>query len=441
MTFPHPSPLSRLSKVYPEWLVQVGSPIAKRLRKRTRWLRKRVRRYSGILWEWGIMRRYRPYPYRKLGEIRSTVVARIPGCLPAQVVPVALPGESHKDVKIGSQALAVYSTSDITFEPHQEFFWQGSRLFLQSLQIAPLENDPLEGHSLFSDISKANNKRYGLLDTAAIRKAIELPVGVILNGQFPSNWYHWSVSILPKAYIFETYCSSVSDAPFLVSKDVENTPMEALTKLLLPGREIKFIPNVAHRVRDAYIVESAVREVAHTRARHGAIDWTSMGGFHWTVMKDYRDTLLSIASCSEDKSVRQAPERVYLARRGDTRKFNEEETWQTLQEFGFTKVFVEDLGPDEQIRLFANGRYFVSTTGAQWTGIMFSTRAKGLLLAPRFLLPSTLFSKLASLGQSTISAMLMETTDKNWNEHFHSRSTSHISQPALARELSDMLGA
>ena len=412
--------------------------LVKKLRRAWRWIRKRVVKYPKLLWELGFLRRHFLVRLRDLGEIPSLNTISLPAAPRIALRATHFNGNAHEDTTISSRQLHIRRVENVIFEPHQEWLAREGKLYLQTLGLSKGASDPKEGHSLHSEILKWNNKRYSLLDKSAVANAVDLPKGVLLNGSFPQNWYHWVVCILPKAFAFTKYSQGQFDAPLLVSEAVKNTPMENLLRFLVPEAEIEYLPNTPHRVNHAVVVDSPVREVAYTRKRGGSIDWTSMGSFHASLMKEYRDELLSIAHESRDNTS-LAPERVYLSRRGVTRPFNESEVWDSLRALGFTKVFLEDLTPIQQINLFANGKYFVSITGAQWAGIMFATGAKGLIIAPRFLMPSMLFQKLAHLGDSNISGLELQTADRNWNEHFGSHSLSHVSQKELVKSVKQML--
>ena len=395
-------------------------------------------KYTKLLWEFASSRRLLLARSRKLGEIPSQNVLPLPAAPKISLRATHFHGNAHKDTTVSSSQLHIRSVENVIFEPHQDFLVRKGKVYLQTLGLSKGASDPKEGHSLHSEISKWNNRRHHLIDKAALTSAAHLPEGVLLNGSFPQNWYHWVVCILPKAFVFAKYSQDQFDATLLVSESVRNTPMENLLRVLVPEASVKFLPNTPHRVNHAVVVESPVREVAYSTKKGGAIDWTSMGSFHAGIMKEFRDELLSIAEKSRDSTSRP-PERVYLSRRGPTRPFNESETWDSLRALGFTKVFLEDLTPIQQINLFANAKYVVSTTGAQWTGIMFATGARGLLIAPRFLMPSTLFQKLAHLGDSTISGLELQTGDTDWAKHFGSHSLSHVCQKELVKSVKQML--
>ena len=412
--------------------------LLRKLTRAWRWSRKRLVRYPKYLWEFGFTRQSYLNRHKKLGQIPSLSLFPLPAAPTLSLRATDFQGRIERSVRMSAPQLYIRRIENIIFEPNQDFLVRDGHVYLQTLGISRAASDPKEGHSLFSAISSWNNSNLSLVNTAPLAEAVDLPEGVLLNGSFPQNWYHWTVCILPKAFVYATYYQGQFEAPFLVSETVKETPMDALLRILLPEATIKYLPNRPYRVNHAVVVDSPVREVAYSRRRGGAIDWTSMGSFHAGLMKEFRDALLSIAEDSRD-STSTTPERVYLARRGVSRPYNDSETWDSLRARGFERVFVEDLTPIEQINLFANGKYFVSTTGAQWVGIMFATNARGLLIAPRFLMPSTLFQKLAYLGGSTISAFELQTADSNWNQHFMSTSRSHVRQELLIASVNQML--
>jgi hypothetical protein len=69
---------------------------------------------------------------------------------------------------------------------------------------------------------------------------------------------------------------------------------------------------------------------------------------------------------------KETPERIFISRRGTRGLINEAEVEQTLQEYGFTKVYFEDISIPQQWSIARNAKVIVGVHGAALASIMFN---------------------------------------------------------------------
>lgn len=90
-------------------------------------------------------------------------------------------------------------------------------------------------------------------------------------------------------------------------------------------------------------------------------------------------------------SVESLPKKVYISRgkSGSRRVVNEPELEETLKEFGFQKVYLEDLSFLQQVALFQNATEIFGQHGAGFTNLIFSTAGAQVfeLFEPEFVNP------------------------------------------------------
>jgi len=417
------------------WPLKQAANRAARIIRRARKLRKRLGWFLRLFFT----RKPALVPINFIEQLRAKPVSFFPAG-EGEVVALSRQIDSApKSVQLESHPMRILRARSIVFEPHQDVFLQGRRAFRQRLGAGPRWESVDEGFSgLSSELVQWSYRRIAIVSSATISKSRRLDSGIIINGRFPSNYYHWVINILPKVFFVEKEGTVPTSVPVLVSVSVKGTPAEEALRLVLGGRrEIVFLPDQAYHVLDAYVVETAVPEIAHLSGRK-EFSWDSLGGFNFLFMRSYRrfflEELEKASLADEDIS----PPRVYLSRSNSVRPFNEHDVCTKLEKQGFVSVKIEDYSFLEQVRIFAGAEIIVSTTGAQWTGAIFSSRAKCLIMEPTFLSGSSLFSKLLHVGNGVLFEIPMEVKESTWKGYFYSRTPGFVDIAQLQRGLNEL---
>jgi len=354
---------------------------------------------------------------------------------------VALSRQIHgapESVQLASYPMRILRARSIVFEPHQDVFFQGRRAFRQRLGTGPRWEAVNEGFSSNSELVHWSYRRIAIVSSDAIPQSRLLDSGIIVNGKFPSNYYHWIINILPKVFLVEKEGIVAESVPVLVSASVKGTPAEEALRLVLGGRrEVIFIPDEPHYVRDAYVVEAAVPEIAQLSGQRDPA-WDTLGGFNFSFMRLYRQFFLDAEKDASLKEKDFSPSRVYLSRSNSVRPFNEHDVRTVLEKHGFVNVKIEDHSFLEQVRIFSRAEIVVSTTGAQWTGALFCSRAKCLIMGPGFLSGSSLFSKLLHVGGGFLFEILMDVEARTWRAYRNSGTAGCVDIGELARAIQEL---
>lgn len=268
-----------------------------------------------------------------------------------------------------------------------------------------------------------------------------VPRGVVINGTSPGNWYHWIINVLPKAAISGASPLVPGDIPILVARTANGGAFEEALRLVLgKEREVQFFAeDEVLLVGDAYVIDTPVPEIVHVRG-HRDLDWSNLGGFNCAAMKLYREIFLRALKSSPDQQATGDHSKIFLSRAGTTRPINQEEVRVFLEQRGFVSIVLEDFSLLEQLAIFASAKTIVSTTGAQWTGFLFTTAAAGVILIPKFLSGSTLFSKLGSLGGSSLTEVPLQTRHERWWDFFASEDEAFVDLDILGESLDALEG-
>lgn len=209
-----------------------------------------------------------------------------------------------------------------------------------------------------------------------IKKNIYIECGVFLGGNGSFNYYHWLMELIPKCEFFHRI--PYKKFPLLVSSDVDE---------LISFKEIldKFAPNVdvvtlqkdkIYSVGDLVYIDTPnnlpfnLRPGNKMRASYTLI--------HPQSIKYIRNICLS-DDVINDSSQSTYPKKIFLKRKIERRKYNQDSVENILQKHGFVSVCMEELSFEEQVRTMFHCEWIVGPTGAAWTNLIFCQKgAKAL---------------------------------------------------------------
>ena len=222
----------------------------------------------------------------------------------------------------------------------------------------------------FSDYSSGNimthGRNYALTknpDTCGIER------GLAITGSNDVNYYHWMLEVLSKLAYIDQLGEEYDHYPILISeKALSIESVSSFIHHLGIDRKFIYLRSYQHyKVNDLLTITppnfAAVNFKGKTR--NDTTDfYFSTASLHFLrrTAIDYSAGLSNGTTYSE---------RVFLARKGDLRPYNQEEVWEVLYQSGFKKLFLEDLSFAEQVHAMQHARYVVGPTGAAWTNLIF----------------------------------------------------------------------
>ena len=331
---------------------------------------------------------------------------------------------------------------EVVFEPYSEILLQRGKVFRQPLDRQLLWEPGREDLHSCSKLIAWNSGKVCIASPsqADYGNLEEIPRGILLGGQSSNNWYHWVVNVLPKAFIADHLIRFPVRYPYLVSESIRGTRMAELLELMSSKkREIWYLEDKPHLVGEALVIDSPTREIYRAKNLVRRINWRWLGSFDAEVMSGFRSHILRKISSRPARSPRGKDTRLFFLRSQNTRPYNQADVEALVQEFGFRSVNMEALPVFEQIRLLSSCEFAVGPTGAQWASWLFSSNATGLILVPKFLTRSTLFSKLGALGSSRLFEFEMETDQMSWPQYFSTREASYVDIKKLREIVERML--
>ena len=203
-----------------------------------------------------------------------------------------------------------------------------------------------------------------------------LECGIAIIGAGDTNYYHWVIEVLGKLQFIEELSSDYDDFPILISERACNIgSIRTFLSLFNLNREIIYLNGCTHyQVKELLFINSPNFVV--TNLRKGC-EPSIEGCFIRDESLAYlRNLVLKAAKTIKAKRM---PKRVFLARKGDIRDYNQAEVQALLEKYDFTAVYLEDLNLLQQARLLNQADMVVGPSGAAWTNIIFcQTGVRGL---------------------------------------------------------------
>lgn len=213
------------------------------------------------------------------------------------------------------------------------------------------------------------NNRYAI---CRVNPTERLEEAIFLGGDGATNWYHFVIECMAKAYMSRFLPSEFRDWPLIVPEEVNRlgTFKEMLTALL-PGRRLITAGHDAVTCVERLVV----------------FDDASVGPYNlypgiWPILSDYghHGALIS-AFVNELRRLFAPPDacrklrrRLFIVRPGIRRNYNQAELIKIAARHGFEAVSPEKLSLREQANVYAEASHLIGASGAAFTNMLFSER-------------------------------------------------------------------
>jgi tetratricopeptide (TPR) repeat protein/capsular polysaccharide biosynthesis protein len=193
----------------------------------------------------------------------------------------------------------------------------------------------------------------------------------LLSGLAGHVYYHWMFDILPRIASIERSGIDLDRIDWFVVNNLDRPfQKETLNFLGIPTAKILASDRFTHIQARELIVPSFP----------GYLDWVPSGTIEFL-----RQTFLAKIDLNKIKYGK----RIYISRaRAKSRQvINEREVVEKIEQYGFQKVFLEEMSVLEQVSLFANAEIIIAPHGSGLTNIVFcSPRTKIIeLFSPNYL--------------------------------------------------------
>ena len=213
--------------------------------------------------------------------------------------------------------------------------------------------------------------------TLSIPQTIQrIPKAIFMSGLFAQNYYHLTMSILPK---FQYLSLIDTDVPILVDKVVmENENMAYLINVLNANNRpiIKIEPDIRYLVDELYYISPQMISVPNYKL--GAHKEADDDLYKADALAYLREVLLPL----QDKDW-NPPRYAFISRKKEItgrRKYNEEECLDKLKEIGFKVLYPEELTIEQQIKLSQCAKCIIGGSGAFFTNIVYSSQQSNYII-------------------------------------------------------------
>ena len=199
------------------------------------------------------------------------------------------------------------------------------------------------------------------------RPTERLDSGIFLAGNGSFNYYHCMIEILPKLQFLPELDARYPGFPFLVSDDCARISAfrESLAMIVNDRPVVMLDSNKLYDV--ARLVYINAPNICPFNFRPGREPRTSDFVIRDSSIAFLRDRLGIDAGRIATGPVK----RVFFARKGERRRYNEGEVYAAFAREGFIRVLMEDLSLRSQIDLISGAEMIAGPTGAAWTNLIF----------------------------------------------------------------------
>lgn len=199
-----------------------------------------------------------------------------------------------------------------------------------------------------------------------------IDTGVLISGDGGSNWYHFLIECLPKAYLARHLPAAFQDVPLIVPGECDTIPnFASALSHFAQGRPTFALP-AGHRVRVRNLI--TIDDVVHAPFNLYPRLWPDVSDYaqHDECLQEFFAEFRDRLGLQPDAS--RAGRRIFLARPGMRRSHNQDELIGIARRFGFEPVSPERLSLKEQAQLFADASCVIGASGAAWANMIFARK-------------------------------------------------------------------
>lgn len=291
---------------------------------------------------------------------------------------------------------------DLQVKEYHNVIITGQSQFIYDLRSGVIVNDfdLLYDENLYENVDstlRLQKSKCALLNRRLEEYKREIEEGIMISGNFAFNYYHTLFENYIKIIAFEK-ADIPATAPFIVDSIFTKyeSYQEILKALNTKGREI--IPIDKHEsvkisrlytIGPVNILPPQAKDINNTRAEDVVYDIS--------YLKIMRERLLKL------KSDREFCKRVFISRKGNTRRsWNEEAVFELLKREGFQQYSPQDLSFAEQISLFNNAEFIIGGSGAALSNLLFCSKGCKVICVYSERVNIPVFSTLAYMNGATM---------------------------------------
>ena len=242
----------------------------------------------------------------------------------------------------------------------RSFILSESRLLIERMALPNGENSDYSGaHLLYHGKSLALVRQ----DNPEV-----IEKGILISGRNDNNYYHWMLEVLSQLQFVSEIPKEYDNYPILISSSSQRIEsIKCFIEAANIDREFIYINSItSYYVKDLLLISTPNNMIANLKN----IAWSDVRlSYARAESIEYlRHTAFKLC---EPESTLESPKRIFFARKGFIRHYNQNEIIAALEKLHFACVYMEDLSFSEQVSLMAQAEIVVGPTGAAWTNIIF----------------------------------------------------------------------
>lgn len=195
-----------------------------------------------------------------------------------------------------------------------------------------------------------------------------LSKGLLINGFYDLNYYHWLIDIIPQLQYLDELPEKYADFPILISEMADKIrSIKELLSLFNIKRKIIYL-----RSTHTFVVGNLLLISSPNRCCPRIIGTARSAADSSYIRRESIHFLRDLVLNKSINCEQSLPKKVFLAPSMKHRKYNQDEVFSRLQKYGFVKINPENMGLIEQASIFNNADLIVGPTGATWTNLVFA---------------------------------------------------------------------
>jgi hypothetical protein len=314
-------------------------------------------------------------------------------------------------------AVRAYAFSHTLIESSCRLFIQRQQALLErGLSRKCLQGDFCGGSMVLQSTNAIVHRQYPVE---------KIDKGIVINGVAESNYYHCIIETLSQLYYIKQLPESVADYPLLIAGNLLAIPsVKACLDSLNIDRQIIPIPSGTYfDVKQLVVITTANNNLA-VNLKYGYFEpWQNyLRKASLDFIREHSLKLVNSTNIVTNK-------RSFMARKGPIRSYNQDEVFALLEQYGFQKVYTEEMTFSEQVKLMQQSEYIVGPTGAAWTNLLFANKGtKALCWQAEKLANFACFSNLANAYGLELSYLTYQTKVKSTRDLFYMPYTIELDQ-------------
>ena len=237
------------------------------------------------------------------------------------------------------------------------------------------------------------------------------PTAIKIGGMFGFNYYHFMFQILPK--LFETSDIDLSVPLLLDRAAADVASMKQLVEWCnKEKRDVIYMDyDVAYNIDELYVI--SVPNLCVPNWKGDDISSIPVAMYSPTAVDMVSKYLLTY------KDTGIYPEKIFISRKSTKRRaYNETELWEVAEQYGFVKVYPEELDMAQQMALFNNAKTIVAANGAALSNLIFCSVGCKLIMLCSGKFIGRIFTPLMPMKAGSIESLMPVYVSKGYQNSF-----------------------